>query len=990
MKDKRLKCSGPKRTQNVLAFCVDNEFADRKIPSFRNRPRRKSAMAIWSRKIAPLRFVIAISAIVLVLGLTLIEAQSPAATSQSPDANGEPLLLDSGSRALWQSLQKLHTRASVLMVTAHPDDEDGGMLTYESRGQGANVTLLTLNRGEGGANVMSPDYFDALGLVRTEELLAADRNYGVDQYWTRVCDYGFSKTKEEALEKWGHDRVLADVVRVVRLTRPLIITSVFVGGRTDGHGNHQVAGQMAQEAFKAAADPAMFPEQIKQGLHPWKALKDYARVPYSPITEKGILDYADGKFYPAEFYNYTDGTVIKGALSAQVQVPEGDYNPVLGLTYVQTAMRGLGHQKSQSGGVGLTPAEADLNPYHRFASTLPASDTESSFFDGIDVSLTGIASLVQSGNSPFLKDGLANINALVEKAITDFSAQNPQTVARTLAEGLKSTRELMEKVSGSNLSGDAKYDVTHELQIKKSQFENALSEALGVSVLATIAPDKEPTGPFARFFRNPETFQVAIPGQEFWVKVHTTNPTSDPVTLESVALETPQGESWRTDPAMQSGGTLKSNQSSDLRFKVQVAEKAAFTRPYFSRPDIEQPYYDIRDPRYLSLPLAPYPLAARVRFSYNGVPFERAQVVQSIKRVTGPGLVADPLIVGPAISVSIMPQAGIVPLDEKTFDVSVSLHSNVKGPAKGSVRLDLPAGWNAAEQEFSAAKDGEDQTLSFHVTPGKIEETPYTITAIATYNGQQYKEGYHTIGYQGLRPYNLYRQSTYRTTGVDVKVAPGLKVGYITGAGDEIPQSLVNLGINVQFLSMGDLAGADLSRFDAIITGVRAYAVRDDLKTFNGRLLDYVKNGGVLIVQYNTPEYDHNFGPFPYKMGSNPEEVTDETSKVEILDGSNPIFTWPNKISGKDFEHWIEERGSKFLESWDTGYEPLLETHDPGQEPQKGGLLYAKYGKGVYIYNAYAFYRQMPEGVPGSYRLFANMISLAKSPQFAGAKAAGR
>jgi hypothetical protein len=189
---------------------------------------------------------------------------------------------------------------------------------------------------------------------------------------------------------------------------------------------------------------------------------------------------------------------------------------------------------------------------------------------------------------------------------------------------------------------------------------------------------------------------------------------------------------------------------------------------------------------------------------------------------------------------------------------------------------------------------------------------------------------------------------------------------------------------------MGDLAGADLSRFDAIITGVRAYAVRDDLKTFNGRLLDYVKNGGVLIVQYNTPEYDHNFGPFPYKMGSNPEEVTDETSKVEILDGSNPIFTWPNKISGKDFEHWIEERGSKFLESWDTGYEPLLETHDPGQEPQKGGLLYAKYGKGVYIYNAYAFYRQMPEGVPGSYRLFANMISLAKSPQFAGAKAAGR
>jgi len=944
-------------------------------------------MATWHPRVVPLVVVITLFAVILAFHLPSIEAQAPAAI-QKPITAAEPLLLDSGASALWQSLQKLHTRASLMMVTAHPDDEDGGMLSYESRGQGARVTLLTLNRGEGGANVMSPDYFDALGLVRTEELLAADRYYGVDQYWTRVCDYGFSKTKEEALEKWGHDRVLSDVVRVVRMTRPLVITSVFVGGRTDGHGNHQVAGQMAQEAVKAAADPAMFPEQIKEGLRPWKALKDYARVPFSPVTEKGIYDYADGKFYPAEFHNYTDGTVIKGALSPDVEVPEGDYNPLLGLTYVQTAMRGLGHQKSQSGGVGLTPAEADVSPYHRFASGVSAPEKESSFFDGIDASIAGIASLAQGGDSQFLSDGLARVNILVEKAIKDFSAQSPQAIAPTLAEGLKNTRELMAKVSASNLSEEAKYDVSHELQIKESQFEDALGKALGISVLATVAPEKEPTGPFARFFRNPETFQVAIPGQEFWVKVHITSPTGDSVALEGVTLETPQGETWSVDPATQAGGTLKDNQSSDLRFKVQVPDSAGFTRPYFTRPDIEQPYYDVQNMKYLNLPLAPYPLAARLRFSYNGVPFEHAQVVQSIKRVTGPGLVADPLIVGPAISVSIMPQAGIVALDEKTFEVSVTVHSNVKGPAKGSVRLDLPSGWKAAEQEFSTAKDGEDQTLRFRVTPGQIEEKPYAITAVAIYNGRQYKEGYHTIGYQGLRPYNLYRQSSYRTTGVDVKVAPGLKVGYITGAGDDIPPSLVNLGINVQFLSAGDLASGDLSRFDAIVTGVRAYAVREDLKTFNGRILDYVKNGGVLIVQYNTPEYDHNFGPFPYKMGSNPEEVTDENSKVEILDAANPVFTWPNKIGPRDFEHWVEERGSKFLESWDAGYEPLLEMHDPGQEPQKGGLLYAKYGKGVYIYNAYAFYRQMPEGVPGSYRLFANMISLAKNPQLA--KGAGR
>ena len=938
-------------------------------------------MASQSKKLGPIMLVVIVSTLLFLFQSSRVSAQSPASTTQNPVVDAEPLLFDSGAAALWQSLQKLHTRASLLMVTAHPDDEDGGMLTYEARGQGARVTLLTLNRGEGGANVMSSDYFDALGLVRTQELLAADRYYGTDQFWTRVCDYGFSKTKEEALEKWGHDRVLADVVRVVRMTRPLVITSVFVGARTDGHGHHQVSGQMAQEAFKAAGDPAMFPEQLKEGLRPWKPLKDYARVPFIPVTEKGIYDYADGKYYPAEFRNYTDGTVIKGALSASVEIPEGQYNPLLGLSYAQISSRGLGHQKSQNGGTGLAEAEEEMSPYHRFASLVPVSEKEASFFDGMDVSLMGIASLAQSGDSAFLKEGLNHVNAFVEKAIKDFSPQHLEAIAPTLVEGLKSTNELIEKVSISGLSADSKYDATHELKIKRMQFENALAESLAISVLATVAPEKEPSGPFARFFRDQETFQVVIPGQEFWVKVHATNPTDAPVQLESVVLETSQGESWTIDPPKQSGGTLKGNQSADVRFTVHAAPKAGFTRPYFTRPDIEQPYYDLQDSKYLSLPVIPYPLSAKLHFSFNGLPFELSQVVQSINRVTGSGVVPEPLIVGPAISVSIAPQAGIVPLSAKAFDLSVTAHSNVKGPAKGTVKLELPQGWKAPEQQFSTTKDGEDQTLSFRVIPDRIDEKPYTISAVATYNGQEYKEGYHTVGYPGLRPYNLYRPSTYRTTGVDVKVAPGLNVGYIAGAGDDVPQSLATLGINVHFLTAGDLASGNLSKYDAIVLGVRAYAAREDLKTYNGRILDYVKSGGTVIVQYNTQEYDQNYGPYPYKMGSMPEEVTDEHSKVEILAPANPIFTWPNKINAKDFENWVEERGSKFLASWDAAYEPLLETHDPGQEPQKGGLLYAKYGKGIYIYNAYAFYRQMPEGVPGAYRLFANMISLAKNPQ---------
>ena len=250
----------------------------------------------------------------------------------------------------------------------------------------------------------------------------------------------------------------------------------------------------------------------------------------------------------------------------------------------------------------------------------------------------------------------------------------------------------------------------------------------------------------------------------------------------------------------------------------------------------------------------------------------------------------------------------------------------------------MPEGWKAQQEEFSTSRT---ETINPSTSTSRLRPHGKGICdpAVATYDGHDYKEGYHTIGYPGLRPYNLYRASTYRTTGVDVKVAPGLNIGYIVGAGDDMPQSLVNLGINVHFLTPEILASGNLSKFNAIILGVRTYAVREDLIAHNDRILDYVKNGGVVIVQYNTPEYDHDYGPYPYKMGSNPQEVTDENSKVEILAPANPVFTWPNKITTKDFENWVEERGSKFLESWDPQYVPLLETHDPGQAPQKGGLF---------------------------------------------------
>jgi LmbE family N-acetylglucosaminyl deacetylase len=916
-------------------------------------------------------------------------AQSPNAVSTQPATDAIQLSLDRGVVALVQSLRKLQTRASLIMVTAHPDDEDGGMLTYESRGNGVRSVLLCLNRGEGGQNVMSHDYFDALGEVRTQELLQAVRYYHASLYFTRVADYGFSKTKEEAFEKWGHDRVLYDVVRVIRMTRPLVVTSVFVGGPTDGHGHHQVAGITAQEAFDAAADPNVFPDQIKAGLLPWKPLKVYSRIPWFAMNDpKGLYDYATGRYVPVRFYDYVNKKWDEGPLSVQVEIPSFNYDPILGENYVQIARTGLGYQKTQNGGTGPAPAGGSPVGYHRWASVVPVSAKETSIFDGIDVSLMGIADLATGGDAAFLKEGLAQINSAVQDAVAKFNVQQPENVASPLARGLKATRSLIAAVNASNLSQESKYNVTHELRVKESQFNDAIVQALGVTMLATVAPEKDPGGRFAMFGGTPETFQVAIPGQTFWVKVSATNQSRVPAQVSRLTLRTPAGEKWSVEPVGQIASQLVDNQTSAQKFKVTVPKNAGFTRPYFSRSNTEQPYYDIKDDSSLDLPTSPYPLAADLDLTYDGEAVKVSQVVQVVQKLTGPGIVYEPLIVGPAISLTISPKAGVIPLGGSKFNLDVNLHSNVKGDAKGTAKLDLPSGWtsNPADLSFDLAKDGEEQHVSFVVTPSKLASTPYQITAVATYNGEKYTQGYDLTGYDGLRGYPLYETATYKTRGVDVKVAPNLKVGYVEGTGDEVAQSLEDIGIHAQFLGPQDLATGDLSKYDCIVLGVRAYAARPDLITYNGRILRYVQNGGVVFVQYNTAQYDHDFGPYPYSLTTDPEKVVDETAKVEILEPKNPLMNWPNKITSADFNGWVEERGHSFMKSWDPHYVALTEVHDPDQDPQKGGLLYARYGKGVYVYGAYALYRQLPEGVPGAYRLFANALSLAHNPAIAGSQ----
>ncbi|GAA3749236.1 hypothetical protein GCM10022270_04100 [Terriglobus aquaticus] len=921
---------------------------------------------------------------------------TPSATvpwRQQQDAYAEPLPFDRGAAGLAQSLRKLSTRASLIQINAHPDDEDGGMLSYESRAVGADVSLLALNRGEGGQNVMTGDFWDALGILRTQEHLQANHFYGDHLYYTRVADFGFSKTLEEALAQWGHDRVLEDVVRVVRTVRPMVVTSVFAGYVSDGHGHHQTAGVMAQEVFKAAADPKMFPDQIKEGLRPWAPLKVYARVPFARVTEKGIFDYATGKWEPVVFKNYVTGEVMHQVPAATIEVPEGTYDPSLGESYFQLAREGLNEQKSQNGGVGRPPAGQFDSPYHLYATRVEGGHPpahEQSFFDGIDTTLPGIADYLQGAEAGSAREKLQGIAQQVSDASAAFDARHPERCAPALGRGLQQTRALILDLQQPNES-DGRYNAIHELQLKQVQFEQALNQALGIQLLAVVQPqgvDAARIGPFgptdaaSAAAGSPFASTTVIPGQSFAVSVHVADQGAVPVQVESVRL-TPTAGDWKLTDQSPALNSLPAGTAADVLFSATVPQDAPITEPYFSRPTLEQSFYDIHDGRYLTLPTMPYPLSAHLTYTYNGVAVTAQEVVQTARRETGLGIALNPLLVAPAISVRVTPPAGVMPLSATTLPLDVIVHSSVKGPATGTVALKLPAGWRSepATATFSTSRDNEDVHLQFQVDPHGVQAKQYLISAIATSGGKQFTQGFYTIGWPGIRPYPLYSPAAYRATGVDVKTAPSLRVAYVMGPGDDVPQSLENLGIHVTELSSSDLAGADLSGYDVILLGIRTYAARPELRVLNNRLLDYVKNGGVVISQYQTAEYDRNYAPYPLSVPGDAEKVVEEKGEVKITAPADPVLNWPNAITLRDFDGWVEERGHGFLRSYDAHYTAPVEMHDAGQDPQTGGLVYAQYGKGYYVYLAFAFFREMPEGVPGSYRIMANLLSIGKNPK---------
>jgi LmbE family N-acetylglucosaminyl deacetylase len=888
---------------------------------------------------------------------------------------------DHGTLGLRLALRRLSTTARLMQTVAHPDDEDGGMLTLESRGRGASVLLITLNRGEGGQNKVGSNLSDVLGVLRTLELLAADEYYGVQERFSRVADFGFSKNPDETFAKWGgHDVALADMVRVIRTFRPDVLVARFSGTDRDGHGHHQASSILTKEAFRAAADPKRFPEQIAQGLQPWQAKKLYI----GNVCGFGAMTCPDA--------NWT------------VKLNTGEPSADLGGSYVQFAMQGLRHQLSQ-GSANWTVDPGDRFTFYKLVDSLEPAKLdkdghEKDFFDGIDTSLSGLAARLGAEESkvPQLRHELSEVANKIVQASEHAKGNDSSAAASPLMEVVAELERAHTEVGKASLSTVAKSDLLMRLEEKREQAQTALNEALHVSLAAVVVARVGSEGRVAKeVAKEADALTTVSPGQEFLVAVDFHNGSKDSLFLDRLKLEVPEG--WGTISDKTRRVAIKPGDNERATFRLRVPKNAEYTRPYWHRDDPEtESVNHIDDERYATLPFPPPVLRARVEYSVAGA--GDAQEKNGIAATIVTRFVDDagkeharPLAVVPAFSVALEPAMHVISTHNgASSTVTVGVTSNLSRDTPGVLRLELPPDWRSepAQTAVKFTRRGEKQDFQFKVFPAGLQEGRAKVRAILETSGEKFSEGYTLVTREDLGSFYYYQPAVQRVSIVDVQAPHDLKIGYIMGAGDDIPTVLEQVGMNVTLISPERLAsedpsaslGASLSAYGTIVLGIRTYDTQKDVATNNKKLLDFVAAGGTLVVQYNSGVGDFNSGHFtPYSAELSRARVSVEEAPVEILAPEDGVFHYPNTITARDFYGWVQERGLYFMDKWDERFKPLLACHDPGEDAQKGGLLRAQYGKGTYIYTGYAFFRQLPAGVPGAVRLYVNLLSAGHEKQ---------
>ena len=802
-----------------------------------------------------------------------------------------------GAAELQELLDRLNTVGSLLMLGAHPDDENTAVIAYFARGRHIRTGYFSATRGEGGQNLIGVEQGPLLGMIRTQELLEARRIDGGEQLFAGAVDFGFSKTPEEALAKWGGQRLLRDMVRAIRQFRPDVIVSRFPPKPgSGGHGQHTAVGWTGPEAYEAAADPNIFPEL---GLPAWQARRYYYNTPtFSRRMEAAEARRAD-----------------------RIRLELGDYDPVLGKSYAEIAGESRSRHRSQAMGTsqrkGSVPA---------FFAYVAGERAEKDLFEDIDTTWNRVA-------------GAQRIGSLLAAARSAYDPKRPEAILPRLLEAYREFDALNRP----------------ELAYKRKQLARAVELASGIWVDATaerwnLVPGKEAAGAVRVLRRTPPAWK--------WKSAHITG----------------AGEATITAAA-----ELPLNRIVEKSIELTLAEDLEYSQPPWLRVKTAGDFYERAD----GSPEAPETLTATFVFETpEGVEVTLAKPVRYRWVDRSFGERERRVQIVPAVAVNFA-QENQVFAGADAAAVPVRLIANDAVPA-AQVALSVPDGWTVSPQSIAVefAGVGEEKTAVFELTP-PAAASGGVVRAAVKVGGKTIRAGMQTIEYDHISTQMTYPPAEMRVERIDVRML-SRSIGYVMGAGDKIPEALEQLGASVTLLSDVDLASGSLSRYDAIVCGVRALNTRPGLLAAKDRVLAYVEAGGTLVVQYNTLPFGRGgagraaptLAPYPLTPSRN--RVTDETAQVSFPSPDHVLLQAPNKITAADFAGWVQERGLYFMSAWDERYQPIAAANDPGEEPQRGGMLYARYGKGAYVFTGYSWFRQLPAGVPGAYRIFANLVSAGK------------
>ncbi len=825
----------------------------------------------------------------LCVGALLLLAAPVSAQQLGPAGTG-------GLGALDRALQRLTQNKRVLVIAAHPDDEDTELLTLLGRGLGVDAAYLSLSRGEGGQNLIGSELGELLGLIRTGELLAARGVDGGRQYFTRAFDFGFSKSLAESERFWPRDSLLADAVRIARRFRPQIIVSIFTGTPRDGHGQHQMAGVIARQLFETLRDST-----------------------WGPV-----------KLYRATRFD-TAGTTVR--------LPSSIIDPIEGRSLFQLAMASRSLHRSQDMGqlqrVGPSQARLGLLDSRAGSGAGPGDG----LFAGADTSLA---------------PGLARYAVLVDSARALLGPRRQARVVPLLADALA---ELRRRAPPEFRAA------------KEPLLEEAIADAADVIVDASADDGR------------------VVPGQRLNVAVTVWNAGGGPVGINAATLRAPRG--WRVDslgadvaadgsgPAFLSVGRVPQH-----RFAVTPPPTEPLTEPYFLvRPRRGALYDWSAAPDSLrGEPFQPAPLVALVTLDIAGQHVVVRREVSWRYNDQGLGEVRRPLAVVPAVGVTVTPEVLVWPIaGDAARTVTVELTHGVRGAGTtGELRLELPPGWPAvAPLRFALEGEETRRAYTFEVrAPRGLAPGSYEIAAVATADGRRHDRVALVLDYPHIRPMPHAVTATVRVTAAPLALPTARRIGYVRGASDLVPEALAAVGAAVHVFTAAELERGDLSAYDVIVIGSRAYETDPALVANNGRLLDWARAGGRLIVQYQQYAFVRGgFAPFPLRINQPHDRVTDEEAPMNILEPGHPLFLSPNPIGEADWAGWVQERGLYFAREWDQAYRPLLATGD-GADRLRGGLLVAPLGRGLYVYTGLAFFRQLPAGVPGALKLFLNLLSL--------------